>query len=74
MGDYGTRVFCTAWSKNEGRFEFHGHENQKFKKTLKKSCNMLFQADLHLFSYLDFNITEKLRGGIFFIRNQPHGG
>ena len=30
-----------AWFKNEGRFEFHRHENKKINKMLQKSCNML---------------------------------
>ena len=30
-----------AWSKNEGRFEFHRNENKIINKMLQKSCNML---------------------------------
>ena len=45
-----TPLVCTAWSKNEGRFEFHRQENTKFNKILQKSCNMLSACLRHIVS------------------------
>ena len=44
--------YSTAWSKNEGGFEFHRHKNKKFNKLLQKSCNMLTACLKHIASYV----------------------
>ena len=60
-----TFTICrTAWSKNEGGFEFHRHENKKINKILQKSCNVLATCLKHTVSY--FLIQNYVKNIIFW--------
>ena len=49
----------TAWAKNEGGFEFQGHENKELNKIFQKSCNMLVAGLEHIVSCVSIQNSDK---------------